>query len=149
MKTHEALRKPPATVEADRTVQEAAQLMDRLVVGALVVTDHGSPVGIVTDRDVVVRGVATGKPLDARIDSLMSTDLVTLDGDADVRASLATFRTHPYRRLPVVEQGELVGMVTVDDLLVDVVADLGDLVRPITGQVIFGYPEPAVPVPSP
>lgn len=145
MKTKDTLRKRPATIEVDRTVHEAAQLMDTSVVGALVVTDHGKPVGIVTDRDVVVRGVARGKSLEARIDSLMSTDLVTLDGDADLRDSLKIVSAHPYRRLPVVDDGELVGMVTVDDLLVDLVADLGDLVRPITGQVVFGYAEPAVP----
>ena len=145
MQTKETFRKRPATIEADRTVHEAAQAMDTNVVGALVVTDNGKPVGIVTDRDVVVRGVARGKSPEARIDSLMSTDLVTLDGEADVRDSLAIFRSHPYRRLPVVDQDELIGMVTVDDLLVDIVADLGDLIRPITGQVVFGHAEPTVP----
>lgn len=145
MKTKDTLRKMPATIEVDRTIQEAAQTMDTSVVGALVVTEHGKPVGIVTDRDVVVRGIARGRSLDARIDSVMSTNLITLDGDTDLRDSLQSFRTHAYRRLPVVDNGELVGMVTLDDLLIDLVGDLGDLVRPITGQVVFGYAEPALP----
>jgi len=47
---------------------------------------------------------------------------------------------HAFRRLPLVEEGRMVGMLTVDDLLMDVVSDRANLVRPITGEVIFGHP---------
>lgn len=142
----EAARKAPVTIGDDRTVTEAAQTMDRHAVGALVVVDgDGRPVGIVTDRDLVVRALAHRSGPDARVDSAMSTDLVTMRPDADLRDALKIFEDHAIRRIPLVEDGRLAGMVTVDDLVIDLVADMARLARPITGQVLFGHPEPAAP----
>ena len=142
----EAARKPPATIAPDRTITEAADEMDRLAVGALVVVERGGrPVGIVTDRDLVVRGVARRASADARVDSVMSTDLITLAPDADLRDALRIFERHPIRRLPLVADERLAGMLTTDDLVVDLAADLDRLTRPITAQVLFGHREPAVP----
>jgi CBS domain-containing protein len=146
MHAREAARKIPVTITPESTVTEAAELMDQAVVGALVVVeDDGRPVGIVTDRDLVVRGVARRTSFDARVDSVMSTDLVTLAPDADLRDALKVFETTPIRRLPLVEDGHLVGMVTVDDLVIDLTSDLGRLSRPITGQVLFGHRESTTP----
>lgn len=145
MKAKDAVRKTLVTVEADARVHTAAKLMDEHAVGALVVTSGDEFVGIVTDRDLVTRGYARDLPSDARVDGLMSADLVTMPADADLRDALPIFRTHAFRRLPLTEGGKVVAMLTVDDLLIDLVADLGDVVRPITGEVIFGHPEPKGP----
>lgn len=145
MRAREAIRKQPSTIEADATLQSAADLMNRRAVGALVVEDDGKLVGIVTDRDLVVRGLAHGVASDARVDSVMSTDPVTMDAAADLREALKVFRTHPFRRLPITHDGELIGLLTVDDLLIDLASDLGNLVRPVTAEVIFGHPEPEPP----
>lgn len=146
MRAIEAARKQPVTITPDRTVTEAAELMDRSAVGALVVVEaDGRPVGIVTDRDLVVRALAHRCDPDARVDSAMSTDLITLAPDADLRDALKVFEEHPVRRLPLVEADRLVGMVTMDDLVVDLASDLGRLTRPILGQVLFGGPEPVTP----
>ena len=143
----EAARKPPATITADRTITEAADEMDRLAVGALVVIDaDGHPVGIVTDRDLVVRALARRASADARIDSVMSTDLITLAPDADLRDALRIFERRPIRRLPLVADDRVVGMLTMDDLVVDFTDDLNRLTRPIAAQVLFGHREPAAPV---
>jgi len=75
----------------------------------------------------------------------MSTEVVTLGATADLREAVRIFTEHPFRRLPLVEGGHMVGMLTVDDLLMDLVSDLANLVRPITGEVIFGHPEPTLP----
>lgn len=142
----EAARKAPVTIAADQTVTEAAAQMDRAAVGALVVTDDGGrPVGIVTDRDLVVRGLARRASADARVDSVMSTDLVMLAPDADLRDALKVFEERAIRRLPLVEGDQLVGMLTVDDLMVDLTADLVRLTRPVVGQVLFGHREPVTP----
>jgi CBS domain-containing protein len=142
----EAVRKPPATIPADRTITEAAQEMDRLAVGALVVVDAGDrPVGIVTDRDLVVRALARRADPQARVDSIMSTDLVVLPADADLRDALPIFESRALRRLPLVDGDRLVGMLTMDDLVVDLTADLARLTRPITAQVLFGHREPSTP----
>jgi CBS domain-containing protein len=147
MQAKEAIRKPPVTIAPGATVAEAAERMDREVVGALVVVEGDQPVGIVTDRDLVVRALARRLPNDARIDSVMTTELVTLPADADIRDVLAAFYSHRFRRLPLVEDGRMAGMVTVDDLMVGLVDGLGLLIRPVFGQVVFGTPEPQFPVP--
>jgi len=142
----EATRKTPATVACDHTITQAAEMMDRLAIGALVVVEpDGRPVGIVTDRDLVVRGVARRASADARVDSVMSTDLITLSPDADVRDALKVFEDHAVRRLPLVAGERLVGMLTMDDLVVDLATDLARLTRPIAGQVLFGHREPVAP----
>ena len=142
----DAARKPPATIAADRTITQAAQEMDRLAVGALVVVEpSGRPAGIVTDRDLVVRAVARRADAEARVDSVMTTDLVALAPDADLREAFGIFERHALRRLPLVADDVVVGMLTMDDLVVDVTADLARLTRPITAQVLFGHQEPSTP----
>jgi signal-transduction protein with cAMP-binding, CBS, and nucleotidyltransferase domain len=142
----DAARKPPATIAADRTITQAAQEMDRLAVGALVVVEpSGRPAGIVTDRDLVVRAVARRADPEARVDSVMTTDLVVLTPDADLREAFRIFERHALRRLPLVADDVVVGMLTMDDLVVDVTADLARLTRPVTAQVLFGHEEPATP----
>jgi CBS domain-containing protein len=142
----EAARKLPVTIARDHTITEAAQTMDRMAIGALVVVEpDGRPVGIVTDRDLAVRGVAHRLSPEARIDAVMSMNLLTLAPDADLRDALEVFDTHAIRRLPLVADDRLMGMITTDDLIVDLTSDLGRLVRPVAGQVLFGHPEPATP----
>lgn len=141
MKASEAIRKEVVSVAPDATLADAAELMDRANVGALLVMDGRRLAGIVTDRDIVRRGVARQLPPDARIDAVMTNEVVTLDADTDVRAALPIFRTHACRRLPLTSGGEVVGVLAVDDLLIDLINDLADVVRPITGEVIFGHHE--------
>jgi CBS domain-containing protein len=141
MRAADAVRKPPVTIAPEASIAEAARLMDSHVVGAVVVMDGARPVGVVTDRDIATRAVARDLPLDARVDAIMSPGVMALNADEDLQHALRIFRSHAIRRLPLVRDGHIVGMLTTDDLLIDLVADLGDLVRPITGQVVFGYPE--------
>jgi CBS domain-containing protein len=146
MLVEDIVTKLPVTIEADATITTAAHLMDEMVVGAVVVVDHGHLVGIVTDRDLALRAVARRLPPDARVDGVMSTELVTIGPEEDVGAALEIFRARPIRRLPVVDEGRMVGMLTVDDLMIHLINDLSDLVAPVTGQVVFGHPEPEMPV---
>jgi signal-transduction protein with cAMP-binding, CBS, and nucleotidyltransferase domain len=142
----EAARKAPASIAAERPITEAAALMDLLVVGALVVVEpDGHPVGIVTDRDLVTRALARRLSPEARVDTVMTTGLVTMAPDADLRDAFHIFEEHAIRRLPLVADDRLVGMLTIDDLVVDATADLVRLVRPVTGQVLFGHAEASPP----
>ena len=70
MQARAATRKAPVTVAPDSTIAEVAALMDRAVVGGVVVVDGDRPVGIVTDRDLAVRALARRVPPDARVDSV-------------------------------------------------------------------------------
>ena len=146
MKITDAVRRSTVAVEAGRSIVETAKVMEASTVGAVVVLDEAHRVvGIVTDRDIVRRAVASGVPLDGRIDSIMSTPVVTVDAAADLHSVCPLFRTHAVRRLPVVDSDRFIGMVTVDDLLMDLSADLADVVRPIAGETLFGHRDAAVP----
>ena len=145
MRAVDSIRRSAVGIDGARTVREAAQLMEQAGVGTVVVLDDVRPVGIVTDRDLVRRVLARGVPDDARVDGVMSTPLVTIDADAEVRAAYAIFRDRRVRRLVVVRGGELAGVLSIDDLLVDLAGDLGDLVRPITSEAVVAHRDSAVP----
>jgi len=141
----EAIRRSAVGIEPERTIREAARIMDQAGVGALAVIDGERLVGIVTDRDLVRRGLARDVPANARIDSVMSAPVVSMDADAELHETFAVFRTHALRRLALVRAGRFVGMITVDDLLIDLAADLSDLARPVTAEVIFGHHDAPLP----
>ena len=145
MKTIDAVRRSGITVAAEQTIHEAAALMDSAGVGALPVVDDGRLVGIVTDRDLVRRGIAQRVDADGRVDAMMSSPVVTIDADADLHDAFAMFRTNALRRLVVVRGGDVVGMISIDDLLMDLAGDLADLARPVTGEVVFGHHDSPLP----
>ncbi len=150
MKVRDATRHVPVQLAASATVGDAARLMNGEAVGAVVVTDDagGPPIGIVTDRDLVVRALGRDLPPDARVDAVMSIGVISIDADADIHDAVHLFASHPIRRLPVVSGGDLVGMLAVDDLLVDLSNDLNQVIRGVTAQVLFGHAEqePAMPM---
>lgn len=139
MKTMDAMRRSGVGIGPERTVREAAEIMEQAGVGSLAVIDGTSLVGIVTDRDLVRRALAPGLALDTRVDSVMTTPVTTIAADADLHDAFAVFRIHGVRRLAVLRDGQFVGMITIDDLLVDVAADLADLARPVTAEILFAH----------
>lgn len=145
MRTIEGMRRSGLSIEPERTIHDTAAVMEQTGVGALAVIDGDRLVGIVTDRDLVRRGLAQGLPTDARVDGIMSTPVVTIDADADLHSAFALFRTHAIRRLAVVRGGQFVGMITIDDLLVDVAADLVDLSRPVEAEILFAHHDSPAP----
>ncbi len=145
MKTIDSLRRSGIGIEPQRSIEEAARIMEHAGIGCLAVVDGEHVVGIVTDRDLVRRGLARGLPPDARVDSVMSAPVVTIDADSDVHAAYAVFRSHAVRRLAVVRDNRFVGVLSIDDLLVDLASDFSDLTRPVAGEVIFAHHDAAVP----
>jgi CBS domain-containing protein len=111
---------PLATVAVDDTVETAARAMRDRHVGCLLVTRHGVPAGIVTDRDLVVRVVAEGRdPSKALVGQFVTYDPITLSVHDGIETAVQRMRQHGVRRLPIVEDdGVAVGIVTADDLLV-------------------------------
>jgi CBS domain-containing protein len=136
MRIVDVMRKPVVTVVPGASLTAAAQLMEHAGVGTLLVVDNGRLTGIVTDRDVVVRGLAAGLPSDARIDSVMTTDPVTVDVNEDIEAATKALAEKKFRRLPVVDAGSVVGILAADDLLLSLVTQLSDVVWPIFGEVL-------------
>ncbi|MCX5052725.1 MULTISPECIES: CBS domain-containing protein [unclassified Streptomyces] len=104
-------------VRPDASLVEAAQLMRVQDIGDVLVADGQEVVGVLTDRDITVRAVAEGlDPLTVSAQSVCTPDPVLLAPDDPVAAAVALMRTHAVRRLPVVEDGLPVGMVTLGDL---------------------------------
>jgi CBS domain-containing protein len=135
MRAINGVRRSGVAVEPHRSIRDAAMIMDQAGVGSLAVIDDGRLVGIVTDRDLVRRGLARDLAPTAPVEKVMSTPVVTIGAEADLHSAFKLFRTHAVRRLAVVDFDDFVGMITVDDLLVDVAADLLDLARPIAAEV--------------
>jgi len=109
----------PITVRVDETLAAAAKQMRDGDVGAVIVVEGETVRGLITDRDVTVRGVA--EDLDPRttpVGALVTHDLVAVSPDDDVDTAVELMRTHAVRRLPVMEGAQVVGMVSLGDLAV-------------------------------
>ena len=100
---------------AETTIQEAAREMRDNDVGDVLVSRDGTLCGLVTDRDIVVRGVAEGRT-DARLEDVCTRELIGVDPDADVKDAARIMTDHAIRRLPVLENGEPIGIVSLGDL---------------------------------
>lgn len=145
MRTMEAVRRSGVGIGPELTIKDAASVMEEAGVGALAVIEGDRLTGIVTDRDLVRRGLARGLSAEARVDAVMSAPVVTIDAEADLHDAFALFRTHALRRLAVTRHGQFVGVISVDDLLVDLASDIADLARPITAEVLFGHHDHPAP----
>jgi CBS domain-containing protein len=129
-------QRPATTVLASDSVRSAAQRMKLAGLGSLIVVEDGRPVGIVTDRDLVLE--ILGKRLDAsavRVGEVMSKPLYTVHQDAPVREAVRLMARRGVRRLPVVDdKGEVVGVVAADDLAMLAIGELSSLVVAIGAQ---------------
>lgn len=121
------------TVNPDTPLQDAAELLRRENVGSAVVERDGEPVGILTDRDLALDVIADGMDFgDMTARDVMSRDPATVDADEGIFEACRLMRERSVRRLPVVDGDELVGIVTLDDLVVlidDEMSDLSDVIR--------------------
>ena len=115
----DVMTQKPVTVEASATIQEAAQLMDKEDIGNVLVVENGQVQGIVTDRDIVVRVLAKGDGPDASVREACTTDLETLSPDDSIEDAIRRMEQANVRRLPVVEDGKPVGIVSLGDLAVE------------------------------
>jgi CBS domain-containing protein len=107
----------PTTVRPESPVADAAKLMKSEDVGSLPVVDGDRLVGVVTDRDIVVRVVAEGgDPGAISVGEIRSSDPVTVDPKQDLGEALTQMARHQVRRLPVVDNGRLVGVLAQADV---------------------------------
>jgi CBS domain-containing protein len=118
------------TVNADATLREGVGLMLREGIGSLVVTSDGVPAGIVTHGDVLRATYATRRPLaQLAVRKAASGDLVTVAPDATVGSAVSEMTSHDVAHLPVVDDFEVVGIVTTTDLVVhypEIVSEAGE-----------------------
>ncbi|WP_420078703.1 CBS domain-containing protein [Streptomyces sp. JL4002] len=142
MNVSASMSAPAVSVDATTTIGDAARCMDLHGVGCLVVTEGGALRGIVTDRDVAVRAVAGGLDRDAPVGQVMTSPAVTVDAAEDIHTAYRMFRHSGVRRLPVLDGQQVVGMLTIDDLLMDVFRRVADLLGPVAWSVLEEPPGP-------
>ena len=107
----------PIGVDYYQSIAEAARTMRDWGVGAVLVVHDEALFGLVTDRDLVVRAVAEARQADEPVGPLSSGNLVGVDVNADTGEAARLMRAHAVRRLPVIENGQVAGVVTVSDLV--------------------------------
>ncbi|NRQ33534.1 CBS domain-containing protein [Nonomuraea sp. NN258] len=109
----------PATVEGDQPVSVAAALMRDNDAGAVIVNDNGRMQGIVTDRDITVRVTADDRGPDTPVRDACSPSVEAVGPDTSIDQAVQLMRSHAVRRLPVVEDGRAVGIISLGDLALE------------------------------
>jgi CBS domain-containing protein len=119
MKVRDIMTTEVATAAPDTTLEELATMMRDENVGSIPIVDDEELVGIVTDRDIVVRCIAEGKdPSEVTAEEISTDELETVSPSDDVRRAADIMGRRQIRRLPVVDDGELVGIVALGDIAV-------------------------------
>ena len=109
------MTKNVVTIDANKTVVEAAALMSENDIGDLIVMDNNTPVGIVTERDFVRRVLAEGKSTESKVSEVMTRPLKVIDPDAPIKEAARRMVNKRIRRLPVIKDNKLVGIITAAD----------------------------------
>ena len=118
MNVREVMTPNPRTVELSDTIQDAARIMREEDTGAVPVVEEGRVVGMVTDRDIVIRAIADGD-FEATIDDIVSDDVVFATAEMTTVAAAELMGEHQIRRLPVVDEVEnIIGILSLGDLAV-------------------------------
>jgi CBS domain-containing protein len=136
MNIRDVMTSNPRTVSPEDTIQNAARIMRDEDTGVVPVVENGRAVGVVTDRDIVVRAVADGE-LNRPVRDIVSGDVVTARPDMSTKEAAQLMSEHQVRRLPVVENERLVGIVSIGDLAVKEGSDkrIGDALQDISQGV--------------
>ena len=113
----EAMKSNPVTVKPKTSVREAAEIMKKRGIGNCIVVDN-KPVGIITESDILKKVVAEDlKASEVLVEEIMRTPLIVIDPYADIEEAMKTMSKCNIRRLPVIENGELIGIITEKDIL--------------------------------
>lgn len=119
MKVRDVMTSDVSVVSSSSSIREAASQMKKLNVGSIPVCDSSNrPVGIVTDRDIVVRNVSEGMDCNTSVDNVMSKNLITVSPDTDIHEAANIMADNQIRRLPVVDNNQIIGMLSIGDLAV-------------------------------
>ena len=117
LKVEDVMIEDLVIVEEDISVKKAVELMNKHEIGCLIVTKRGKPIGIVTERDMLTRVLAELRSPDkTKIAEIMSRPLIVADPQMDLEEAARLMFKMKVKKLPVVSNGELVGLVTLTDI---------------------------------
>jgi CBS domain-containing protein len=118
-KVRDLMTPGPIGVDYHQSIAEAARTMRDWGIGAVLVTKDDVVHGLVTDRDLVVRAVAESMAPEEPVGPLSSGDLIGVSADEDADVAVRLMREHAVRRLPVIDDGQIAGMVSLGDLALE------------------------------
>ena len=117
-KVRDIMTPAPVGVYYSQTIGETARVMRDSQVGSVLVVNDGALAGLVTDRDLVVRGLSEGMGPDSPVGPLCSGDLIGVAADANLGQAAQLMRENAVRRLPVINDGQVVGIVSMGDIAI-------------------------------
>lgn len=131
------MKKNVISIDSSMTVGDAAKMMDDASIGAIVVLENGIAIGIITERDLVRRIIAKGKPLSTSVKAAMSSPLIVINPDDSVWDLAQLMKTRRIHRVPAVKDSRLVGMVTTSDVVRLCSVGSDDEMNRITEQILL------------
>lgn len=124
------------TISKEATVLDGLRLMAEKNIGAVLVVEQETPIGIFTERDYARKvGLALKAPDTTRIEEVMTRELITVAPNQSVNDCMALMTNHYIRHLPVVEKNRLVGMISIGDVVRDIIEELEFLVRQLQNYI--------------
>ncbi|MCA9827576.1 MAG: CBS domain-containing protein [Nitrosopumilus sp.] len=139
----DVMTKSVISIDAVMTINEAAKMMEDAKVGAIIVMENNKPVGIVTDRDFAVKVAAHAYQISAPVKQIMSFPLVSINSDETVRAAGDLMHDRKVRKLAVIDNGNVVGMITATDIVnllaVSVEEDMRDMYFHSVAKIYTNY----------
>ena len=119
IKVSEAMTKSPKQVSSDVSINECAKIMDKENIGSLLIVENNKLLGIITEKDLVKKGIAQNKDLNKiKAKDLMTKELITLKGHEDLHETMILMKNEEIRRLPIVdENNNIQGLITYRDIL--------------------------------
>jgi CBS domain-containing protein len=146
MSLQQFCQRPVVTISPEQTIVEACQLLRERNVGCLVAVDGEKPCGILTDRDIALKVIGEKKdPQQTKVRDIMTAKPTCIAVTKTLHELTALMYTHHVRRVPIVDgNDQLLGMVTLDDLLMLLGQEMADIGRGVSGALF----RPPVPVPG-
>ncbi|TWM24987.1 Hypoxic response protein 1 [Bacillus paralicheniformis] len=132
-----AMSRQVATISSNQTVQEAAELMSRHNIGAIPVVDQGVLKGMLTDRDITLRTTAEGQDGQTPVSNVMTTNVVSGNPNMSLEEASQLMAQSQIRRLPIVDNNHLVGILALGDLAVN------EMSNESAGQALTNISTPA------
>ena len=118
MNIRDVMTPNPRTVSPQDSIQNAARIMRDEDTGVVPVVENGRPIGMLTDRDIVIRAVADGNQPNGLVRDIVTSNVISVSPDMSTREANDLMSEHQVRRLPVIENERLVGIVSIGDLAV-------------------------------
>ena len=117
-KVYDCMTTKPISVSSDASLQQCAKIMAKNHVGALVIKDNHKSIGLITEQDIVRKVIGKGiNPVNRKVKEFMETKLKTISPNDDIYEALIKMRDYNIRHLPVVDDGKMVGLLTLKDIL--------------------------------